>query len=75
MVAMNLVDNLDNSTSYGILICNNENISEETIQNKIHEIKHDLYLAGEDWVVEDVIGYLPKEWLISLQNHYGKIEI
>lgn len=75
MVAMNLVDNLDSSICYGILLCNNENLTEVAIQNKIIEIKERLNLDGDDWIVKDVINALPAEWNISLQVGCENIEI
>lgn len=75
MLAVNLVDNLDSSICYGILLCNNENVTESVIQNKIIEIKERFHLLGEDWIVEDIINSLPEEWRISFQIKHGKIEI
>lgn len=75
MIAMKLVDNSDRETCYGILICDNDQITRELIQNKILEIKDKLLLAGEDWIIEDVIGSFPEEWSVSLQKQYDKVEI
>lgn len=76
MLAMNLVDSLDAATNYGILICNNENVTCDLIQDKIIEIKNGFGSDGVDWVIDDVIGFLPKDWLVSLQKiTKDKVEI
>lgn len=75
MLVMNLVDSLDTATNYGILICSNEAVTGELIQDKILEIKNRFCLTGEDWIVDDVIGFLPEDWLISLQKPKDKVEI
>lgn len=75
MLAMNLVDSLDTSTNYGILICNNEVITTELIQNKIHEIKDELDANGEEWTVDDIIQFFPGEWFVFFQKQNRKVEI
>lgn len=75
MVVLNLVDNLDSSINYGILLCKNENLTESVIQNKIIDIKNKYQLRGEDWIVEDIIKSLPDDWSISLQTNCGIVEI
>ena len=75
MLAMNLVDSLDAATNYGILICNNEAVTEELIQDRIHEIRGELDANGEEWIVDDIIQFFPKEWFVSLQKQNRKVEV
>ncbi len=42
MFAMGLVDTSDSRMEYGIVLCNNKDVSEEMIQKKIEEIKKNL---------------------------------
>lgn len=67
MFAMNLVDVADDNTNYGILLCDNDNITVNIIQSRIMEIKGELSRSNEDWVVEDIINKLPCEWHVELQ--------
>lgn len=75
MFAMNLVDVSDYNTSYGFLLCGNDNVSEKTIQDKIYEITGKLGEANKEWVIEDVIKNIPLEWNVQLQESNSKIRI
>lgn len=75
MFAMNLVDVTDNKTKYGILLCENDDISEEVIQNKIYDIKEQYEREKVDWIIEDVICNIPSEWGVKLQQGYEVIVI
>lgn len=70
MLAMNLID-VSDRTDYGILLCNNDSVSEETLQNKIYELKDLLSSTINDWFIDDLIEQFPPEWNIHLQkkNH------
>ena len=72
MLAMHLLDVVDNKTSYGILMCANGDITEREIQDKVYEIK-DCCLKGDDWTIEDIINKFPEEWQVYLQK--GNINI
>lgn len=74
MLAMQLIDVVDKTTSYGILMCTNSNITEREIQDKVYEIK-DNCINGDDWIIEDIIKKLPKEWGIYLQKENSNIMI
>lgn len=58
-----LKDNSDDS-EYGVLICKNEEITVERIQDAINDLK----VCLEDWHVEDIIDRLPKDWNVSLHK-------
>lgn len=75
MYAMNLVDVADVGTNYGILFCDNEDITEKTIQNRMCEIKEQMATEDIDWDVEDIVKRLPSEWNISLQHKAKRIII
>lgn len=75
MLAMNLVDNLDSTINYGILLCNNESVTEELIQDKIHEIREGLDTDGEEWNVDDIIHFFPKDCFVFLQKQNKKLKI
>ena len=66
MFAMNLVDVVDAKTNYGILLCENDSISVDSIQRCVSEIKEEFVKDDTDWIVEDIIAKMPKEWCISL---------
>ncbi len=68
MFAMDLIDSSERETSYGILLCNNDNISQSDIQNKIVEIKESYNERDYDWFINDVINAIPKEWEVFLQE-------
>lgn len=68
MTAINIIDNVERSTAYGTLICQNTAISAETIQEKINEIKTKLDSKGIEWEVKEIISQMPQEWKISYQE-------
>lgn len=75
MFAMNLVDITDKNTFYGILTCENDDITEEKIQKRIFEIK-EMLPFDLDWTIDEVIANLPKDWGIHLQKgHHNQIAI
>lgn len=67
MYAMNLVDVADVKTTYGILFCGNDDITENIIQKKICEIKEQMENEDMEWIIDDIIKMLPQEWKIELQ--------
>jgi hypothetical protein len=67
MFAMNLLDVTDHDTEYGMLICCNNDIDENIIQNKVMEIKNIFEANKEDWNIRDIISKMPKNWQIILQ--------
>ncbi len=68
MVAVNLVDSVDGNINYGMLLCENENISSECLRDKMYEIKDRLEDEGADWIISDIINGFPKEWKVRLQE-------
>lgn len=68
MVAINLVDSADGNTNYGILLCENGSISEIRLRNKICELKDQLENEESDWIIDDLIKGIPKEWRVQLQE-------
>lgn len=70
MIAVNLVDLVDKNTYYGTLLCENNCISEEILQEKIYEIKDKFESEDYDWMIEDIIDCFPKEWNVHLQEKY-----
>lgn len=74
MFAMSLVDSSDRSMFYGMLICENNEVTGEKIQNKIYEIKDNCFREDE-WTIEDIIEKFPQEWNIHLQKGENKIII
>lgn len=75
MFAMDLVDILDNNIYYGILICENDEISKKLIQNKIYEIKENYDNKKIDWIIQDVIKKIPAEWKVKLQECNNRVVI
>ena len=75
MYAMNLIDVIDAKTNYGILFCENENITINAIQGKIFEMKEQLQNENVDWIIEDIINMLPAEWRVKFQQGETKIYI
>jgi hypothetical protein len=73
MIAM-LVECTDYDYVYGIL--NVEAVEEETVQQKIYEIKNKFYEEGfDDWTIEDVLAKFPTEWNWEYNQTKSKIEI
>jgi hypothetical protein len=73
MIAM-LVECTDYDTVYGILSV--EAVDEETVQQKIYEIKNKFYEEGfDDWTIEDVLAKFPLEWNWEYNQTKSKIEI
>lgn len=73
MIAM-LVECTDYDTVYGILSV--EAVNEETVQQKIYEIKNKFYEEGfNDWTIEDVLAEFPLEWNWEYNQTNSKIEI
>lgn len=70
MLAINLVDSVDGNTHYGILICENNEISERKLRDKLLEIKDELDNEESDWIIDDIIGGFPKDWKVRLQKRY-----
>lgn len=50
---------------YGILICENDTVTPQMIQDKIDEITSE---RTDDWWVGDIVDELPLEWNITLQD-------
>lgn len=75
MYAMNLVDAVDAKINYGILFCENENITVNAIQRKIFEIKEQLENEDVDWIIEDIVNMLPDDWQVKLQSRTNSINI
>lgn len=73
MFAMNLVDVVDSKTNYGILFCENDSISVEKIQRCVSEIKEEFVREDIDWIVEDIIDKIPKEWCCTLQCNSKRV--
>jgi hypothetical protein len=60
MIAI-LVECTDYDTVYGILSV--DDVDEETVQQKIYEIKNKFYEEGfDDWTIRDVLAKFPSEW-------------
>lgn len=73
MIAM-LVECTNYNTVYGILKV--EAVDEETVQQKIYEIKNKFYEEGfNDWTIEDVLAKFPLEWNWEYNQTNSKIEI
>ena len=73
MIAM-LVECTDYDYIYGILDV--EAVDEETVQQKIYEIKNKFYKEGfDDWSIEDVLAKFPPEWNWEYTRTKSKIEI
>lgn len=73
MIAM-LVECTDYDTVYGILSV--EAVDEETVQQKIYEIKNKFYEEGfDDWTIEDILSEFPDEWQWKFTCTDSKIEI
>lgn len=73
MIAM-LVECTNYDTVYGILSV--EAVEEETVQQKIYEIKNKFYKEGfNDWTIEDVLAKFPSEWNWEYNQTSSKIEI
>ncbi len=75
MRLMDLVDSADRETSYGVLCCKNEEITESNIQCKILEIKQQLEQEGKDWIVTDIISQIPDDWEVDLYEEARQIHI
>lgn len=66
MNIMTLNECTDYDMEYGYLVCENDEISVDEIQDKINEIKNKFYDDGyEDWDIEEVIENMPNEWKVS----------
>lgn len=50
----------------GVLICKNDDVTMEMIQEKIDDLKIAAEEADEEWYVPELIKSLPKEWQITL---------
>lgn len=69
-----LVECTDYGLIYGILTV--ENVSAETVQDKIYEIKKGFVENGfDDWIIEDVLMEFPCEWEWSYEDCVYNIEI
>jgi GR25 family glycosyltransferase involved in LPS biosynthesis len=66
MLAMILEDSSDIFTEYGVLICEDDSVSKDAIQEKINEIKEKLERTRFEWQVNDVISQFPESWGIKL---------
>ena len=75
MYAMNLVDVVDVKTSYGILFCGNDDITENIIQKKMCEIKEQMENEEMEWIIDDIVKMLPREWKMELQCNTKQITI
>lgn len=75
MYAINLVDVADERTNYGILVCENEDITASVIQRKIFEVKEQMEQENIDWIIEDIIKMLPIDWKVKLQSRINKVMI
>ena len=73
MIAVNLVDVADSDANYGILICDNDDLTVNIIQSKISEIKSKLSKDEDEWVIDDGISKLPIEWRVFLQYPVKRI--
>lgn len=76
MKVMKLVECGDWDYAYGCLICENDEISEEDIQEKIYEIKNAYYEEDSDgyWDIEMVMDDFPPEWKVWFAD-LGVVEI
>lgn len=73
MIAI-LVECTNYDTMYGILSV--EAVDEETVQQKVYEIKNQFYEEGfDDWTIEDVLDKFPDEWEWECTYTSSKIEI
>lgn len=75
MGSSHLVDVSDYKNTCGILVCDNENITRNIIQDKINEIKADFDLEEMDWMISDVIDRIPDEWKVKYYSSDNLIEI
>lgn len=75
MVVMNLVDVSNYENTCGVLVCENENITRNVIQEKVNEIKGTFDLEGLDWMVSDVISGMPDDWKVKYYSNDGSIKI
>lgn len=51
----------------GVLICKNDNVTTEMIQEKIDDLKIAVEEAGKEWYELEIIESLPKEWEITMK--------
>lgn len=73
MIAI-LVECIDYDTIYGILSV--EGVDEETVQQKIYEIKNRFYEEEFNaWTIENVLNEFPDEWQWECTYTNSKIEI
>ncbi len=75
MIAINLVDSVEGNTHYGILLCENNSISEKALREKIYEIKEEFENRESDWIIGDIIDCFPKEWKVHLQEKYAVLVV
>lgn len=75
MIAINLVDSVEENTHYGILLCENNSISEKALREKIYEIKEEFENRESDWIIGDIIDCFPKEWKVHLQEKYAVLVV
>lgn len=69
-----LVECTDYDVVYGILEV--KNVDENTVQQKIYEIKNRFYEEDfEDWTIEDVLEQFPSEWDWEYHQNSSIIEI
>lgn len=69
-----LVECCDYDVVYGILTV--ENVSVDTVQEKIYEIKNRFYDEGfDDWCIDDVLVEFPDEWDWDYVNTDNVVEI
>ena len=70
-------DELDDANTYGCDICGTrKDFDEETVQQKIYEIKNKFYEEGfNDWTIEDVLAKFPTEWDWEYNQTDSNIEI
>lgn len=75
MIAINLVDSVEGNTHYGILLCENNSISEKALREKIYEIKEEFENRESDWIIGDIIDCFPKEWKVHLLEKYAVLVV
>lgn len=69
-----LVECMDHRVTYGILTV--ENVSADTVQEKISEIKKRFFDEEfDDWTIDDVLMELPDTWEWSYEQNVEIVEI
>ncbi|MBQ9279384.1 MAG: hypothetical protein IJ224_12210 [Lachnospiraceae bacterium] len=72
-MVLSLIDISNYGEICGFLICKNDYISKEMIQDKINEIKGKFEDNKDDWMIQDIIEYIPIDWNITWYRNVKSI--